>query len=291
MELVLLGTGSPLPSVNRCGNGQLIIGGGETILVDCGPGVMRRIYELNIQPAHIATVFITHLHSDHITDFADLMVSGWTRGRQRPLKVYGPEGTREAVDGFLAALAADTRYRIAHHGEKLPAEGATCDVTEIVATDEPHSAARIGDIEVDAFLVDHRPVWPAFGYRFRRDGKTIVISGDTRRCDALVRAAQDADVFVCEALNAEMLGAVIQTARAAGNEAGAAMLTEAIEYHVSPRDVAEIARDARVKHLVITHIIPPIPDEGPAVVAFTAGMAETFKGRMTVGRDMLRLEC
>jgi ribonuclease Z len=291
MELVLLGTGSPLPSVNRCGGGQLIIGGGETILVDCGPGVMRRLIELNITPAQIGAVFLTHLHSDHITDFADLMVSGWTRGRRQRLKVYGPEGTGDVVEGFRAALAPDTRYRLAHHGEKLAAEGAECDVEEIVATDDAQTVATIGDIEVSAFLVDHRPVWPAFGFRLRRDGKTIVISGDTRRCDALVRAARDADVFVCEALHQGMLGAAIQRARDGGNEVIAGLLTDAIDYHVGPIDVAEMAREANVKHLVITHIIPPIPDEGPVVEAFTAGMADIYTGRMTVGRDTLRITC
>jgi ribonuclease Z len=291
MELVLLGTGSPLPSVNRCGGGQLIIAAGETTLVDCGPGIMRRMYELNISPASVGTVFLTHLHSDHITDFADLLVSGWIRGRSRPLVVYGPAGARDTVAGFHAALAADRRYRIAHHGEKLPVEGADCDVHEVEATDDARLIATLGDMHVDAFLVDHRPVVPAFGFRFRRQGKSIVISGDTRRCDALVRAAQGADIFVCEALHHGMLGALIARQRDAGLTAQAAMLTEAIDYHVAPLDVAAMARDAGVKHLVLSHLIPPIPDEGPLVDAFIAGMADVFTGELTVGRDTRRFEC
>jgi len=291
MQLVLLGTGCPLPAVNRCGGGQLVIAGEETALVDCGPGIMRRIYELNISPASIGTVFLTHLHSDHITDFADLLVSGWIRGRSRPLVVYGPAGTRDTIEGFRAALAADRRYRIDHHGEKLPADGAACDVREVEATDDARRIAAVGDMEVDAFLVDHRPVWPAFGFRFRRSGRTIVFSGDTRRCDALVRAAQDADIFVCEALHHGLLGAVIERQRQAGLTAQATMLTEAMEYHIASLEVAEVAHDARVKHLVLSHLIPPIPDEGPLVDAFIAGMREIYGGTMTVGHDTQRFEC
>ena len=189
-ELTMIGTGSPLPSPDRCGGGQVITAGGHTILIDCGWGVARRIQQARIPTASIEAVFFTHLHSDHITDFADLLMTGWTGGRKAPLPVYGPAGTRETVEGFQQALKADVRYRLAHHGTKLWSGGVACDVHEVEATDDAQVIARIGDIEVSAFLVDHRPAVPAFGFKVARDGRTIVFTGDTIRCPSLERAAR-----------------------------------------------------------------------------------------------------
>src|SRR5688572_22443542 len=137
IEVVLLGTGSPLPSAVRCGAGQVIIAGETRVLIDCGWGVARRLFGASILPQGIDVLCFTHMHSDHITDFPDFLISRWTGGATRPLQVYGPEGTRETVEGFLAALRRDIGYRFAHHGDKLPRDGITVEVHELPATPEP----------------------------------------------------------------------------------------------------------------------------------------------------------
>src|SRR5690606_23471624 len=103
-EVAFLGTGSPLPSPDRCGAGHIVIAGDQHVLVDCGWGAARRIIPSGVMPAQIDTAVFTHMHTDHITDVPDLLFLRWTSGATKPLRVFGPEGTQEMIDGFLMAL-------------------------------------------------------------------------------------------------------------------------------------------------------------------------------------------
>ena len=289
MELVLLGTGSPMPNADRCGGGQVIIGGGQRVLVDCGWGVSRRIFAAGMLPSMIDSLCFTHMHSDHITDTADFIIMRWIGGAQRPLQVYGPEGTRATMEGFMAALKLDIGYRLAHHGEKLSVEGAKVEVHEVPATPDPSPVATIGDMAIEAFEVNHFPVVPALGFRIRRGGTSIVISGDTNMCDSLARASQDADLLVCEAMNHQMMRAQIERIRAA-NANTAGLLEDAITYHSATIDIAHLSANAGVKRLVLSHIIPPIPNDAAATAQFAAGMSDIYNGEITVGHDLQRFE-
>lgn len=291
LELILLGTSSPLHSPHRFGPSQIVRGGDTTVLIDCGWGATLRLYQAGLGPPglpRVGAIFFTHLHSDHTTDFADFVVMRWLGGVDAPLPVYGPEGTANMVEGFRQALSADTRFRLAHHGEKLSPIGTACDVREIAAGDTPVEIAHVGDIVVSAFAVDHRPVIPAFGFRLERGGSSIVISGDTNPCPGLINGARDADILVCDSMNVGMMEAFEESLRNAGNSLAAALLVDAHTYHASTRDAAEVAAKAGVKHLVLSHVMPAIPEEGPQVEAFTAGLSDLFPGRITVGRDLQR---
>lgn len=290
LELLFLGTGSPIASPNRWGASQVVIGGDTRILVDCGWGAARRLYLARTPPQSIAAVFFTHLHSDHITDFADFVVMRWLGGVTTPLPVYGPEGTAEMVAGFRQAVAADTRFRLAHHGEKLSSIGTACEVHEISAGETPVRVATLGDLDVLAFAVDHRPVIPAFGFRFERGGRSVVISGDTNPCPGLLNGARGADVLVCDAQHRAMMEAFEESLRSVGNALQASLLLDAHTYHASTEDAARIAAEAGVRHLVLSHVMPPIPDEGPEVDAFVRGLSDLYAGQITVARDLRRLE-
>jgi len=287
MEVVMLGTGSPMPSTNRCGAGQLIICDDARVLVDCGWGVARRLFAAGVLPASIDTLCFTHMHSDHITDTADFMIMRWTGGARAPLTVYGPEGTRETMEGFAAALRRDIGYRLAHHGEKLTPAGIEVAVHEVPARADPVTVATVGGLLIEAFEVDHYPVVPALGFRLRAGEASVVISGDTKRCDALTNAARAADVLICEAMNMEMMRANIERVRPI-NPNTAALLEDAMDYHSGTTDVAAMARDAGVKKLVLSHLIPGVPDEGPLMDQFIAGMSDIFRGELVVGRDLMR---
>ena len=287
--MVLLGTGSPLPSANRCGAGQVILAGDARVLVDSGWGTARRHFPAGVLPATIDTVCFTHMHSDHITDLPDFLIMRWTGGATRPLTVYGPEGTRETVAGFLAGLARDIGYRLAHHGDKLSTDCIRCIVHEVPATPDCRPVAEVDGLMIEAFEVDHFPVVPAFGFRFAHAGRRLVVSGDTRACDSLVQASDGADLLVCEAMNVPMLRGMIDTLHADGNAHTAGMLDDAITYHAPTLDVATMARDAGVKQIVLSHLIPAVPDDGPRTDSFIAGMSDIYQGPITVGRDLLRL--
>ncbi|HLB23055.1 MAG TPA: MBL fold metallo-hydrolase [Dehalococcoidia bacterium] len=288
-DVVLLGTGSPLPNADRCGAGQVIIVGEERILVDCGWGVARRLFAAGVAPPMVNTVAFTHMHSDHITDVPDFLIMRWAGGARNPLTVYGPEGTQGMIDGFLAGLERDIAFRFAHHGEKLSQEGIRCIVHEVPATAEPRLAAEIAGISIESFEVDHFPVVPALGFRLTGHGATVVISGDTKRCDNLVRASVGADILICEAMNADLFSVMVQRIQAAGNQGTAAVMADVPDYHMTTIEAAEMARDAGVKKLVLSHLIPPVPNEGPLADAFSAGMANVFAGEIVVGKDLMRL--
>lgn len=287
LEIVLLGTGSPMFNPARCGAGYVISAGDARVVVDLGWGASRRINAAGIMPAQVDTLFVTHLHSDHITDIPDFLMQRWTGGATGPLRVYGPEGTRECVLAFQAALRLDVEYRIAHHGEKnLPRSGWQIEITEVPATAAATQIARVGDLEVDAFEVDHFPVKPALGFRFRRGGRALVLSGDTGKCDSLVEASRGADMLICEAMNRGMWDGLLTAVRARGNERGADVLADVPTYHASTTEVAEMARDADVKHLVLSHLLPMVPAQGPGLDHFADGMSDIYRGTITVGTDL-----
>jgi ribonuclease Z len=280
----MLGTASPIHQPHRFGPSQVISGGGVNILVDPGWGSTLRLFQSGITPQRIDAVFVTHLHSDHTTDFADFLVMGWVGGRSVPVPVYGPVGTARTVAGYQQALEADTKYRLDHHGDKLSPIGPAAAVTEISAGEEPVAVARIGEITVKAFHVDHRPVMPAYGYRFERGGASIVISGDTNACPGLLNGSQGAHILVCDSMNKRMMKQVEERLRSIGNEVQASLLEDAHNYHASVEDGAEIAQEAGVKHLVMSHLLPSITNE--QVPEFTAGLDKIFSGKISVAKDL-----
>jgi ribonuclease Z len=142
---------------------------------------------------------------------------------------------------------------------------------------------------VSAFEVDHFPVVPALGFVAEWRGHRVVMSGDTKKCDTLVRAASGADVLVSEVLHLGMMRQRIDALRGANNERMAEILSEACEYHSPTADVGAMARDAGVKKLVLTHIIPPPPNEGDQIDAIVASVRESYDGEVIPGTDLQRI--
>jgi ribonuclease Z len=284
LELTLLGTGSPVHVPHRYGPSQVISAGDKRILIDTGWSSTIRLFQANMQPQTIDAVFITHLHSDHTTDMADFLVMRWVGGIQHAIPIYGPVGTKRMIHGFQEAMAADTKYRLDHHGDKLWSGGLAADITEFVAGDDPVEIARIGDITVSAFEVEHLPVKPAYGFRFESAGSVITISGDTNPCAGLLNGSKDADIMVCDSMNVAMMQGLEDRLRGIGNANQAALLEDAHSYHAPISGMAELAQQAGVKHLVLSHVIPPVPDE--LAGQFVEGLDKVFSGKLTVGSDL-----
>jgi ribonuclease Z len=288
LDIVFLGTGGPLPNADRCGAGQVVAAGDTNVLVDCGWGAARQLIPVGVPPSSIETVLFTHMHSDHITDFPDFLFLHWVTGATTPLKVYGPEGTQEMVDGFMMAMRRDIEFRIAHHGEKLHPNGIKVEVEEIPATPSVREFLEIGDLRFESFEVNHFPVVPALGFRASYDDRRVVLSGDTTMCDSLLEASRDVDMLVCEALNAPMLQRAADGMRQrvplqAGN------LDDVPSYHISTPEIAQLASEANVGEVVLTHIIPPIPANDAAEQVFMTGMSDVYGGSVRIARDMQRI--
>jgi len=287
-EIAFLGTGGPLPNVDRCGAGQVVVAGDTNVLVDCGWGAARKLIPSGVQPSSIETALFTHMHSDHITDVPDFLFLRWVTGATMPLKVYGPEGTQEMIDGFLMALRRDIGFRIAHHGEKLHPNGIKVEVEEIPATESAREFLSIGEFRLESFEVNHFPVVPALGFRATYDDRTVVLSGDTKMCDSLAAASLDVDMLVCEALNVPMLQRMIDAMKAnAPLQAGS--LEDVPSYHISTPEIAALARDANVGEVVLTHVLPSVLNDSAAEEAFMSGMSDVYTGSVRIARDTQRI--
>lgn len=287
-EIVFLGTGSPIPSPDRCGCGHVVVAADSNVLVDCGYGAARRLMPAGIVPATIDTAVFTHMHTDHITDVPDFLNLRWTSGATTPLKVYGPTGTKKMMDGFLMALEDDIRFRLAHHPRKLHPDGIRVDVTEIPATASANRFVDHAGFALESFEVDHFPVVPALGYRFRFDGRTAVFSGDTSMCDSLLEAARGADLLVSDALNPAMFAQFTERVRAI-RPLAASLFDDVPGYHISTPEVARLARDAGVGKLVLSHLLPNLANNPEVEAQFAAGMSDVFAGPIQVARDTQRI--
>ena len=187
MRVILLGTGvGPPVNLNQYGASTLIEAGGTRLLFDCGRGATIRLTQAGIPLASVSRLFLTHLHSDHVMQIPDLLLTGWVvgAGRKTPLNVWGPTGTGDMMAALEKAFAFDIHLR-RDIDEKFAAEGITVRSHDI----EPGVVFDEGGLKVTAFLVDHEPVAPAFGYRVEYRGRSVVLSGDTRPSENLIRAA------------------------------------------------------------------------------------------------------
>ncbi len=274
MKVTLLGTGCPVVDTKRYGPAQVIRHGDQAILVDCGSGVTQRLLAAGVPGRYLDAIFLTHLHSDHIVDLYQLIVSSWHQGRDRPQRVYGPAGTKRYVEGLMALWKPELDLRIKHEA-RPSTEALKLEVEEVAAGD----SLAFGDLTVTVVEVDHQPVQQAFGFVFAAGGRRIVLSGDTCRCPALIEAARGADILVHEVMiHREM--PVIEGVRSAETLANVA------SYHTLSGEVGKIAAEAGVDCLLLTHFVPPGADRA----ALLAEVAEDFTGPLVLGEDLMTLD-
>ncbi len=278
LHAILLGTGIPIPNPDRAGAATLIVADGRTFLVDTGHNSLLRLTQNGFM--QVDTILYTHFHIDHYADLGRFLFTRGVDNAQEPQKIMGPVGTRDGVDKVVASVAVDEGYRIAHHGEHWPAQSMHAEVEEF----EPGVIFEQEGLTITMFKVNHEPVEPAVGYRFDYKGKSIVVSGDTKKSESLIEAAQDCDLLIHEAMNADLLNRVKPMIMRT-NPRQAAMLGDLMEHHTSTREVAEIAVATNAKRVVLTHLVPSIaPSESPEAM-FVRGMDEIYSGPIVVGRD------
>lgn len=274
IEVTLLGTGSPIPDPNRAGPATLVRAGGQVFLVDCGRGVLQRAAAVGVGAAGLSALLLTHLHSDHIAELGDVLITSWVTTfapDPPPLQIIGPPGTAEVVQATLKAFGHDIGYRIAHHADlNAPPPIEVHEHTDGPVWDRDGVTIRVAP-------TDHRPVAPTIGFRVEFDGAAVVLAGDTVPCPSLDELASGADALVHTVIRKDILSQVPQQ-----------RVKDVCDYHSSVQEAAATAARAGVGTLIMTHYVPAI---GPGQEEqWRALAAAEFGGRIELGDDLHRVE-
>ncbi|MCP5110275.1 MAG: MBL fold metallo-hydrolase [bacterium] len=295
MEVITVGTGSPLYNPDRSGPCTLIRNGSQYVLVDMGEGTSRHLREAEIAIGRMAAFCFTHHHRDHNDDAMTILPRAWVRGVAAP--VIGPTGTRRLCDFLWSFYEEDMQYRAGNRG------GSAGALTRPEVVELPQrEPLSIAGMKVTTTQVDHTIT--TFAYRFEAEGKVIVVSGDLTYSESLIELAQDADILVMDS------GGVVYSEtrdgrpragerrreggrgtgrggrrergrNGVGGGAGAPGRKPQVA-HASLEEVARMAAGARVKKLVLTHFRPGTVDEEET----RRRLSEIYAGEILFGEDM-----
>ena len=268
IRVTLLGTGTPRPMIERFGASILVQAGKENLLFDAGRGCTIRLWQLGVPLKDVNRLFLTHLHSDHTVGIPDLWLTGWIFDRAEPLEVWGPNGTGQMMAGLRQAYGYDTEVRSKFGNSRAGADIRAHDIHEGVVYEA-------NGVKVTTFLVDHGNVKPAFGYRVDYGGHSVVLSGDTRPSENLVKHAQGVDLLVHE-----VYAVTPEELKKDPKE------QNIVAYHSTPEQAGEIFSRTHPKLAVYSHI-----GRGTvAVEELRRRTRKTYAGPLEVGEDLMVIE-
>ena len=281
LDVTLLGTGDPVPRVDRFGPSILVEAGPYRLLFDAGRGASQRLTQLDFSLGDIDAVFITHFHSDHLSGLPDIWLTGWLPPpfgrRDQPLRVIGPEGLSGILDGLRQAFDPDIQIRLVD--EQLPLQGIEFDISEYSADGTVFDQEGV---TVTAFAVDHgQYIKPSYGYRVDYAGRSVVMSGDTRFDENLIEAAQGTDVVIHEvaAAREEML---------AFDE----RIQLILDHHTTPEEAGIVFDRVGPKLALYSHLTLLSSPDSPEVTLeeLIQRTRTNYAGRLLVGEDLMRIE-
>ena len=279
-KVTLLGTGTPIPSKDRFGPCTLVEAGGQKLLIDAGRGATIRLAQLQVPIGQIDALFLTHFHSDHTVGIPDLWLTGWLEShfgtRQTPFQVIGPRGTDVLMANLKRAYAADIDIRM--EDEKLGSAGIAISAREYERDGIVYDQSGV---TVTAFEVDHGDVIkPAFGYRIDYGGRRVVISGDTRFNENVIKHGSGADLLIHE----------VAIARA--DLLSEPYIQRILAHHTTAQEAGAVFARAKPRLAVFTHIVFLASNRvAPATIDdLIAETRQTYGGRLEVGEDLMCFE-
>ena len=295
MRVTILGTSAAAPDPDRGGSGIVLTVRDRHYLFDCGANTTRSMIKSHIDPTEVGTVFLSHLHYDHIIDFPYFLLTSWICDRKAAPVVVGPDGTQNFVDHLFAdgAFAKDIEAR-AQYPRRQNTEVLVPDVREC----EPGLVFEDELVKVTACYVEHIPreISPCFGLRMDTvDGESVSFSGDTAPCDRFIELSKDVDLMIHECTFPE---SAIEFRKQVNIGTWA---------HTSPKDLGEIAKRANAKRLVAPHFASfdtcnpvvksimsvhmPAEIIGPALLdEVAADILRSYRGELRLAHDNMRID-
>jgi len=285
IKLVTVGTGSPLPG-QRVRSCNAVFVGGKFFVFDVGPGSARAIENLRLPMDRLDGIFITHWHADHYMDLPELVNRTWLLNRSNVLHLYGPDPLDTIMSGMTQFLGIENQFRIDHHGPEIIDFSLALPTSHLISLDANgyQMVYNQDGVKIEAFSVNHEPISPAVGYRVSYKGKVLVISGDTKRSDQVIKYAKDADILLHEALAFDLIKRAIVIQKELENIRAASILEDILDYHSSTRDAAEIAEAAGAKKLILTHL-GPAPENPISRRFYAPDLDKVYKGSVLLAED------
>lgn len=270
IRVTLLGTGCPIPTLDRLGPSTLVEAGGLRLLFDCGRGTMQRVYQIDRTQENFDKLFLTHLHSDHITGILDLWVTGFLYNRfTNPLHIWGPKGTKEMIQHLEKAFKVDLKSKRTFK----PNTGLEIKTIEI---DEGYVYKENG-VNVTPFRVPH---WgqveePCFGYRVDYAGKSVVVSGDTQFSENLVQFSENVDLLIHEVAAVPLVDDIVDR------------FNRVLTVHTSPEEAGKIFSLVKPKLGVFSHIVQL---HGVSLDEMLKRTKSVYNGPVRMGEDLMSFE-
>ncbi len=252
MKVTILGSGTATPILKRNASGLVIKAAESLILVDLGPGTLRRLCEAQIDMRTVDMILVSHFHPDHVSDLVPfLFASNYAYGpfREAPFHLIGPAG----MEQFYSAMVAVYGHWIVPTNERL--------LLQEMGAATPDRLA-VGKVQIFSAPSAHSA--PSLSYRIEAEGSSVTISSDTDVTDNLVQLARGTDLLICECSMPE----------------GRKILG-----HLIPSEAGDIARRSGAKRLVLTHFYPPCDE-----VDVVEQAARTFSGEIARAEDLMVIE-
>jgi len=298
LRIIFLGTGGSLPTRNRNPSAVIVNLKGELLLFDCGEGTQQQMMRAKTGMMSLSSIFVSHFHADHFLGIPGLIQTMSFLGRKEPLTIYGPEGTREFTEFFKVLGYCNLKYEV--RGVEL----SPGDVVEgkdyiVRALKTEHSVPSLGYALIEnprpgrfnreravelgvppgplfaklqkgsSVEVNGKTVMPEEVVGASRPGRTIIYSGDTRPCEAVLEASRDADLLIHDGSFADEMADWAEESM-----------------HSTAGEVAALAKEAGVRQLVLTHISSRYTDDVEPILKDSKKVFEN----VIVAEDLMELE-
>ena len=292
-RIITLGTlGGPRTHAKRSETANVLQVGDRVYLIDAGPGVSHQLAKAGLQPDDVNTIFLTHLHFDHIGGLSSLLGFTWVKRTGKTIDIYGPPGTSD----YVAAAVNYLNIPMNIYAVEMPP---TPPVSDLVSAHDVDTAGpkvifqddkvRVTAVENSHYVTipaDKRPLGAkrSYSYRFDTPDRSVVFTGDTGPSEALEKLAKGADVLVTEVMDIEATIDLQTKLLDMPRDKLKPVVDHMRLEHLSPEEVGKIAANAGVKEVVLTHLGPG-EDNETDMRTYSQGVRKYFSGVVVVAND------